>query len=455
MKVVVDGFNLALEKGTGVATYARNLTYSLRDAGCEVDVLYGGRMPPDKTPLMREIAFFDENAGAKAGPRRSHFLMDAAFNHTPRHAYEVPLSGAVIYRQYQSRFPHYDRIWNSPYLFDKGNWYFRLHRRPMKVGRLENADIAHWTYPLPVAMAETKNVYTLHDLVPLRLPFTTLDRKKQYLRLLKSIVATSDHIVTVSETSRRDIIDILGAPEHKITNTYQSVSIPQKYLSIPFDTLREELIGNFQLEPKKYLLFYGSLEPKKNIGRTIEAYLASNLDMPLVIVGAQAWKADQELKLLNNAHAARTSKHKIVQFDYVTFPQLVSLIRGAIAVTFPSLYEGFGLPILEGMLCGTPVITSNLGAMKEIGGDAAIFVDPYDPRSIKEAMLGTVHNSELRNEKIARGYAVAQRFSQEAYQKRLVEVYKRLSPQAKLKSIAKANAVPIANVGQRDPSFSV
>jgi glycosyltransferase involved in cell wall biosynthesis len=120
----------------------------------------------------------------------------------------------------------------------------------------------------------------------------------------------------------------------------------------------------------------------------------------------------------------RLLKHKVIQLDYAPFPQLVNLIRGALAIAFPSLYEGFGLPILEGMICETPVITSNLGSMREIAGEGAILVDPYNTRDIKEAMLALAGNPMLCQDKVGIGRDIAQRFSQEAYQRRLTEVYR-------------------------------
>ena len=434
-KIAVDGFNLALEKGTGVATYGRNLTYCLRDMGHEVQVLYGKRAAPGKSRLMQEIAFFDENAGSGGG-RLARVLggMRTAMNPRPREAQQIEFSGAVIYTEFLSRLPHFDELWNSPKLFEHAHLYFRLFGKRLPVRIPAATDIMHWTYPLPVKLLGAKNIYTFHDLVPLRLPYTTLDKKHEYFKLVSRLAKEADHIVTVSETSKADIMTLLGVPEEKITNTYQSVSISENYLSIPINVLKEELLGSFRLDYKNYFLYYGSIEPKKNISRIIEAYLASNLQIPLVIIGAQAWKSDQELKLLKNLSAPKQNdadgavKRKVIQLDYATFPQLVNLIRGALAVTFASLYEGFGLPILESMICETPVVTSNIGSMIEVAGDAGILVDPYNTREIKAAMIAVASNPELREVKIARGKAAAKRFSAEACEKRLSNVYSRILP---------------------------
>jgi glycosyltransferase involved in cell wall biosynthesis len=439
MRIMVDGFNLALEKGTGVATYARNLTYSLHEMGHEAHVLYGMRRAAGDSSLMKEIAFFDENAGARSGRfQRALRVAGAMLNPFARPICPVPLSGAVIYRQFASRLPYFDRLWNAPHLYEHGPLFFRLHGRRLTAAAPDGASIAHWTYPLPIKARGTANIYTMHDLAPLRLPYTTLDRKQDYFKLVSHLARRADHIVTVSETSKKDIMNLLGVPEEKITNTYQTAALPKASLSLPIDTLRDELSGTFRIDYKNYFLYYGSIEPKKNIGRIIEAYLASNVAMPLVIVGAQAWKADQELKLLKLAApvsrcgdgregaAAASGKGKVIQLEYVTISQLTNLVRGALAVTFPSLYEGFGLPILESMLCGTPVITSNIGAMAEIAGDAAILVDPYDVRDLKNAMIAASANPNLCAGVVARGAVVARRYSPEAYQQRLQVMYTRV-----------------------------
>src|SRR5262249_45719394 len=142
------------------------------------------------------------------------------------------------------------------------------------------------------------NIYTIHDLVPLRLPFTTLDNKRRMFRLLKKIAATADHIVTVSENSKRDIIELLSVNEKRITNTYQAVSFPKEDLERTQEAIAEQLTGSFGLELHEYLLFFGALEPKKNVARLIEAYLASSADVPLVLVAGGGWHNDRETNFL-------------------------------------------------------------------------------------------------------------------------------------------------------------
>jgi glycosyltransferase involved in cell wall biosynthesis len=299
----------------------------------------------------------------------------------------------------------------------------------------------HWTFPLPIRAKGAKNIYTIHDLVPLRLPYTTLDVKRRIIATLRGIADRADHIVTVSEASKRDIVNLLGVPEDRVTNTYQAVELPERLVSMPEEMARAAVEGTFGLSWGNYWLFYGAIEPKKNVGRLIEAYLASGSPHPLVIVGKQAWKVRQELGLIyEDDHRvmqepewtdgvqvfSRRMRDRVILLDYAPFRLLVSLIRGARSVLFPSLYEGFGLPVLEAMSLGAPVLTANVASLPEVVGDAAVLIDPYDVRAIAEAIQALDAHESLRAELSRRGPRRAATFSNEAYDRRLAEMYGRL-----------------------------
>ena len=209
MRILVDGFNLALEKGTGVATYARNLTYCLKGMGHDVAVLYGLKGAPGTNP-SHERGFFRPSSGRPWGQRaleayrRSSPQSDAEkslWNQTKRRGHIPAIFIAVT---------HHDTLWNSPYVYDTAHTQFHLYKHCLQVMSPKDIDIAHWTYPLPVKHNKAKNIYTLHDLVPLRLPYTTLDKKSFYYKLVKKIAHQADHIVTVSETSREILLTCLG-----------------------------------------------------------------------------------------------------------------------------------------------------------------------------------------------------------------------------------------------------
>lgn len=421
--IVIDGFNLALERGTGVATYGRNLSYVCRDLGARVDLLYGKPTRPAASPLLTDIRFSDppEAPGLIASlQRRLAAALPAPFGIA---SFQVPLSGDVIRPHAEGTTPHADTTWNATDLFRRAEAHFRMTGSLATVRHKGPADIVHWTYPVPVRMPGAVNIYTLHDLVPLRLPYTTLDDKSYYLRLARKIVQTADHIVTVSETSRTDIIRLLGCPEDKVTNTYQSVTIPSALREKTDQQIAAEIEGAFGLPYKGYLLFYGAIEPKKNVGRLIEAYLTSGVDLPLVLIGSLAWKSNHELRLLEAARGSspttRSAANRIRHFDYAPFSLLVSAIRGARATVFPSLYEGFGLPILESMMLGTPVITSREGATAEIAGEAALLVDPYDVRDIAEALRVVCDKTECAQDLACAGLTQAASFDAAHYATRV------------------------------------
>jgi glycosyltransferase involved in cell wall biosynthesis len=249
---------------------------------------------------------------------------------------------------------------------------------------------------------------------------------------MRRLTRSADHIVTVSEASKKDIINLFGIPERRITNTYQAVDIPARYRDKPISDVKSDVEGTFGLNYKNYFLFFGAIEPKKNVGRMIEAYLASGVTDPLVIVGKKAWKSEEELRLISDNDHVRylltngnitERRFRVLQVDYAPFPLLVSLIRGAKAVLFPSLYEGFGLPALEAMSLGTPVLTSNTASMPEVVGNAALQVDPYDTRALVEGIRALDTDADLRGRLAEAGPIQAEQFSPERYQARLADVY--------------------------------
>jgi glycosyltransferase involved in cell wall biosynthesis len=432
-RILLDGYNLALDQGTGVATYARNLSRRLGALGAEVGVLYGNRASRSKDPVLREVTFFDPRHDEPQGIfRRLREVRSVLSMRLGERALPVPSTGLVIRNALEDRLPHFDRLYNAPELFRRSVNAFDLFKRLLEVEVPDRPDVAHWTYPLPLRVPRARNIYTIHDLVPLRLPYTTLDRKRRHWRLCQEIARRADHIVTVSEASRQDIIRILGVPEDRVTNTYQAVALPGRYADKPEAHAAAEVEGAFGLEWHGYHLFFGAIEPKKNVGRMIEAYLASGASVPLVLLGKKAWQSEEELRLVpEEAGAAASSPEarrrlRVIRLDYAPLRLLVSLVRGARSVIFPSLYEGFGLPVLEAMSLGTPVITSNTSSLPEVAGDAAMMVDPYDIEALTRAIREVDADAGLRAELSRRGPAQARLFSPAAYDARLRELYGRL-----------------------------
>lgn len=412
---MIDGFSLSLSQGTGIATYARGLAQALKSLDRRVGVLYGRPIARTAPPLLKEVCLYDVDE-EKEPTRLQQLSLSLARLSAPTLTYEadhVPLTGSVVTDQMRHRVPEGIEAWNVSNLYDKAHRSFSIWREFTTVRMPIPPRVMHWTYPLPVRMAGARNIYTLHDLVPLRLPYTTLDNKRRYYRMVKEIADTADHIITVSECSKRDIMSLLGVPEHRITNTYEAVHIPEHILKPTDADVAAEVENVYGLKHRRFFLFYGALEPKKNVTRLVQAYLASGVTDPLVIVGPKAWGT--ETKALALEIDKGVFGNRIRRFNYVPFQTLVSLIRAAKATLFPSLYEGFGLPVLESMLLGTPVLSSNVSSIPEVAGDAALLVNPYNTGEIRDGIIALDGNPELRAELVARGRKRAEMFGMENF----------------------------------------
>jgi glycosyltransferase involved in cell wall biosynthesis len=427
--VLIDGLNLALRKGTGIATYGRNLSQSLHDLDYKVDILYGAKAGASSNPALREISFFDGMDAKRSWQDELNVASQLSQSLFGRTAKPIPISGHVITKPLG--LPFFDQVWNVPYLFDVADTLFHIYSNWLNVRIPTPPSIAHWTSPVPIKVPGAKNIYTIHDLIPLRLPYTTLDNKRTYYRLISGVLKRAKLVLTVSETSKKDICNLFDYPEDKIVNTYQPVRIPQHLLEKPESVVRREIEGGFNLKYKNYFLFFGAIEPKKNVGRLIEAYLGANVAAPLVVLGEKAWKWEGELRPTKNSSIRYFeqienqvfTRDRVLRVDYAPYPILVSLIRGAKAVLFPSLYEGFGLPVVESMLLGTPVLSSTEGAIPEVSGDAALLVDPYDIQAIAEGIRALDTDADLASNLRVKGLKRAERFGPDRFNARLAQAY--------------------------------
>jgi len=423
--------NLALAKGSGIATYGHNLLANLTAMGADTQVLYGPATPRSPDPVLNEIALVDAGARQreKAGAARALRTLTARFGRT---AYPVPITGEVIWPDGGLRKPAAGRLWSSTDLYNLANRAFKLYGTMTPVrfdpegSGAARPDVVHWTCPMPAYAPDAVNIVTFHDIIPLRLPHATLDDKRGFHRLCQKVIERADHILAVSEHTRQDMIRVLGAPEHKITTTYQSVTLGEEERAMDDAEAARQVESLFSLDWKGYFLFFGAVEPKKNIRRLVEAYLGLRTSTPLVLVTGRSWLAEAEVTLINNAieHETPDRTSGIRQLDYLP-PELLNLIiRGARATLFPSLYEGFGLPILESMLRRTAVLTSTAGSLPEVAGDAAVFVDPASVESIRQGISTLDNDPDLRSDLEARGLARAAMFDEASHRNRLALAYR-------------------------------
>lgn len=417
----IDGYNLALSTGTGIATYARTLASTVANLGWQSLGLFDVDVGEDAA--LQEILFFDRLQRPPA-PKRSLFrrLRDkrAAI---PRLA-EIP-RGTVDLRPMLERIPDFNRIATGRALFQAAFRHFR------KTGgfatlRIENPpDIMHWTCPIPLMMEGAKNIYTVHDLIPLRMPYMTLDDKRLHHALIAACVATGDHLCSVSNVTANELFDMFPASIGKVTTTYQTCDIPSSA-----DMLSEReslaLVTRLGIIPDNYFLFYGALEPKKNVARLIEAHARLDSKTPLVIVTGKSWNSDVESSLIERMH---NGAGNLIVIEFLPRNILHALIRHARAVTFPSLHEGFGLPVLEAMRLGVPVLTGNSGGVIEVAGDGGLLVDPYDVVAIRTGLQRLDADPTFRRDLANRGQRQVAKFSPESYRDTMLATYSKLLTQ--------------------------
>ncbi|ESR22629.1 glycosyltransferase family 4 protein [Lutibaculum baratangense] len=430
--ILLEGRNLAVREGTGISSYARNLAEVLRDLGYELDVVFDTEFPVARNnPEWNEIRLYDRAGRERISPIRSRYTKVKHYlANFPRAvtAHEVG-SGFTADASIFPGLGGFRRRQAAELLFWRADQHLLRYGKRLTLKPLRQPALFHATHPASVQVKGCPNIYTIHDLVPLRLPHTTLDNKRAMLEGLKVLARTADKIVTVSEFSRQDIIRFLGVEEDRVVNTHQAVSLPARYLDRSRDDTQRE-VASFGLRPQRYFLFVSALEPKKNLERLVDAFISARSNHPLVIVGKLGWGYEKLLKKLEMVRPMALrgggQMDRIIYLSYLPFNQVMSLMANARALLFPSIYEGFGLPALEAMSLGTPVLSSNAASLPEVVGEAGLLVDPYDTVAMAEAIRALDSDADLREELSRRGPDQARIFSPERYRERIDALYKEL-----------------------------
>jgi len=266
-----------------------------------------------------------------------------------------------------------------------------------------------------------KSVATIHDLVAYHHPNTIPRKYAFYMRyLIKLMVRKVDGIITDSEFIRREIIDMFNISEERIFKV--PIAVTGQFRPVEDTGRIEALKERFGIE-RRYFLHVGNIEPRKNL---INLFRACDLvweklgkDFQLVVVGRKGWLYGEIFETLRNSKFSKD----VIFTGYVDEGDISTLYSGADFFVFPSLYEGFGLPILEAMRCGTPVIASQVASLPEVAGDAALYVDPYDPGDIAEKMLTLAFDPSLQKQLREKGFRQASGFSWEETARKTLEVY--------------------------------
>lgn len=271
-------------------------------------------------------------------------------------------------------------------------------------------------------------VATIHDLSHEILPHTHPDARISYMqRALPDTLARARHLITDSNAVRGEIIRHYSWPQERISVVPLGVSPLFRPHSIDETT---DLLQRHGLRHGSYALYVGTIEPRKNILRLLQAYggLASarHKAMPLVLAGGMGWKSDEVLTLMNQARAAGWARY----LSYVPEADLPALYAGARFFVYPSLYEGFGLPILEAMASGVPVLTSACSSMPEVAGDAGLLVPPQDVDALRQALEQLIDDDALCTRLGQLGRERSQLFNWQRCVDQTVTVYHKVLQQA-------------------------
>ena len=372
-RVCIDG-RLSAAAETGVASYGHAVREALDAIGSPPAILMDGAGGRFGVASGRLAAMARAARAALPAPVRLRVGADAAILFAPD-----------IYRLAQVRFRQSGDL-------------LRL--------RVDGpAGIMHWTYPIPARIDGWANVYTVHDVIPLTAPHLSPMEPKALRRRILRIAESADRVVAVSDWARRSIIAELGLPASHVTDCGSGLA----GMAAGQGALPGGLVHG------GYFLYCGLFEPRKNLDRLVAGWQASGSVLPLVVTGPE--RAEDAV-----LRAALVSRG-VTLLPYQPRSAFVDLLRGARALLFPTLEEGFGLPIVEAMALGVPVLTTDRGAMADTAGGAALLVEAESVDSIARGVRQLQDDDDLHVMLAARGTVRARAFSPTAFGARLTALY--------------------------------
>jgi glycosyltransferase involved in cell wall biosynthesis len=333
-----------------------------------------------------------------------YFLYDQPYQQSPLLS-SLPPNFQVLTAHCQTRI-----LWT--------NWYVP----PLL--RKHHIDVYHGVcnFELPVRKI-CRYVVTIHDLVPLFFPELVPKKHRLFFKIfMKRAAKTADLIITDSEYSKQDIVQYLAVPEEKIRVIYLGYEPPRTNVADPQKC--QEILARYGIT-QPYLLFVGVIEPKKNLERLVEAFALLRQDssfgktFQLVIAGGKGWFYET---LYQKVHDLHLDDH-VIFTGFVPDQDLPALYTSAEVFVFPSIYEGFGLPVVEAMAYGVPVVTSNVSSLPELVGNAGMLVDPNHPEAICEGLTEVLANPQKQAQMKQAGLLQAQRFSWRRTAEETYQVY--------------------------------
>lgn len=284
-------------------------------------------------------------------------------------------------------------------------------------------DLLHSPDFIPPRWATRKHIITIHDLHFLHYPqFQTADSLRYYRDQIQWAVGHANHILAQTESTRREIIDMLNVPEDKITVHLLGVHPDFQVLDA---ALVNRLLAPYAL-PEMYMLFVSTIEPRKNIPNLLKAYASlrqKHADLPaLVLAGQYGWNAGESLAMIDTLNLGSS----VIWFEDVPFEVLPALYNRAVLLVLPSFHEGFGMPAIEAMACGTPIVVSNRGALPEVVGECGVFIDPESVDSIADGLWQALSDTALRERLRGEGLARAKTFTWKRTAEIALRVYRQV-----------------------------
>jgi glycosyltransferase involved in cell wall biosynthesis len=288
--------------------------------------------------------------------------------------------------------------------------------------RVDDLDLFHAQFIVPPFL-KCKAVTTIPDIAYEHFPqFFPAHQVALSKILIRASARRADHIITVSEHSKRDIVETYGVHPDNITVTYEGAGA--EFVPLNRDRAKEEVERKYGIR-EAFILYVGRLQARKNLARLVEAYARvrkAGFPHKLVFVGKQ----DSLFSLVTARIRELEIQSDVLQLGYVAGPDLPSLYNAAEVFVYPSLYEGFGLPVLEAMACGTPVITTQGSSLAEIAGDACLLIDPLDESTIAGALESILADPRLRERLSQAGLKRSRQFSFEKTARQTLAVYERV-----------------------------
>jgi len=285
-------------------------------------------------------------------------------------------------------------------------------------------DLLHTSDFIPPACGYRRSVITVHDLNFLYYPqFLTAESHRYYNQQIEWAVRRADHILADSHATKSDLISRLDVPSGKVTVVHLAAD-PAFRLLIEAQAMR--VAARYGLDPG-YLLFVGTLEPRKNLPGLLQAYRllldAGKTSAPLVLVGGKGWLYDEIFERVEQLRL-----NELVRFLHgVPDVDLPGLYNAASVLAMPSFYEGFGLPALEAMACGTPVVVADRASLPEVVGEAGLLVNPEDPDDVAQALARVLTDESLRARMRELGLARAAHFTWERAAQATLAVYRKVT----------------------------